>query len=141
MANVETKTPVVAPTGFLMHDAVQVPGMGTPAQAKTLLAIVDSIAGMIELVANKTYHLDKVTAPYVINSFFQDVKTSGTCTAAVKINGTNVTGLSAVSCSTTESETSATAANATAVGDEVTLVISGNASCLDLFFRLKTTYS
>lgn len=140
MPPIETNTLIAAPTHFLGKDATA-PGYIATESAVALInsSLVGGLSGQIDTVANKTYYLDKAPAPYDINSFYQDVKTSGSCTVAIKINGTNVTGLSAVACSTTESETTATAANHVATGDEVSMVISGNSSCLDLFWRLKIT--
>lgn len=63
---------------------------------------------------------------------------SGTCTAAVKINGTNVTGLSAVSVSTTISNTNGTAAKTVNAGDIVTLVITSPSSLSNLQASIKT---
>lgn len=66
------------------------------------------------------------------------LKTSaGTCTVTVKINGTNVTGLSGLSVTSTGQDVTATAANAVAVGDRVTVVIASVASAADLEFTLK----
>jgi hypothetical protein len=99
----------------------------------------ESIVRHIATVAVQTYWLDKAVYPYTINSLWADIKTSGSCTVAITINGTNVTSLSAVAVSTTEAETSATAANTVAIGDLVALVVSANTAALDLFARLKIT--
>jgi hypothetical protein len=137
---VETNTLIPVPTHFLGKDGTAPGYIAADAAAALLSAsLIGSLSGQIETVANKTYPFDKATTPYTINSLWQQAKTSGSCTAAVKINGVNVTGLSAVACGTSGSETLATAANAVAIGDEVTIVISGNSACLDLFLRLKTT--
>jgi hypothetical protein len=48
----------------------------------------------------------------------------GTCTVAVQINGTNITGLSALAVTSTEATTVATAANVVAIGDTVQLVLT-----------------
>ncbi len=53
---------------------------------------------------------------------------SGTMTVAVKINGTAVTGLSAVSVTTSPVNTAATAANTFAVGDEIAIVVTAASS-------------
>jgi hypothetical protein len=54
-------------------------------------------------------------------------KSTGTCTAALKINTTAVTGLSAVAVTTSEgSDTAATAANVVAGADEINLTISSD---------------
>jgi hypothetical protein len=71
-------------------------------------------------------------------SQIRGLKTSaGTLTLAVQINGTNVTGLSALSVTSTTQDVTATAANSVAVGDRVTVVLSGLSSAADLEFTLK----
>lgn len=63
----------------------------------------------------------------------QNIQTSaGTITAAVKINGTNVTGLSAIAVTSTSQDATASGANSVAVGDEVTVVLSSNSSAANL---------
>ena len=64
---------------------------------------------------------------------------SGTCTVAVKIDGTDVTGISAVAVSSTEATGTATAANSVSVGQTVTLVISSSSSVANLVGSLKFT--
>jgi hypothetical protein len=67
-----------------------------------------------------------------INSV-QNVQTSaGTITAAVKINGTNVTGLGSISVTNSSQDVNATAANTFVAGDEITLVLSSASSAADL---------
>ena len=56
------------------------------------------------------------------------ITTAGTITLAVKIGTTAVTGLSAVSMSSTESTPTATAANVVAVGNDVNLTFSSNSA-------------
>jgi hypothetical protein len=53
---------------------------------------------------------------------------SGTITAEVAINGTAVTGLSALSLTSTQDNSTATAANTVAVGDKVAITLSSNSS-------------
>ncbi len=64
---------------------------------------------------------------------------SGTCTAAVKINGTSVTGISAVSVSSSIATGTASALNTVSSGDKVTLVLSSTSSLNNLQWTLKTT--
>ena len=98
---------------------------------------VGSLTGQIETVQNKTYVLDiKASRPYTITSLTRQ-SVSGSCTAAIQIDGVNVTGLSGLTINTTETETNATAANSVAVGQTVSLVVTGNSTCLDLMFALK----
>jgi hypothetical protein len=80
-------------------------------------------------------------APFAgtINAFNGAATSAGTLTVAVKINGTNVTGLSAISVSSTPADTNASAANTFAVGDRITLVISSASSAADFEGTLKYT--
>lgn len=65
--------------------------------------------------------------------------TSGTCNTAVKINGTSVTGISAIATSSTIATGTATAANTVVAGDIVTLVTSSNSSLVDIRASIKLT--
>ena len=49
---------------------------------------------------------------------------AGTCTVAVKINGTDVTSLDAISVTSTQSTTLSTGANTMAIGDDLTITPS-----------------
>jgi hypothetical protein len=64
---------------------------------------------------------------------------AGTCTLTMNINGTPVTGISSVSVSTTEATYTATAANAIAIGDIVTIVTTSNSGLENLQITVKTT--
>ncbi len=64
---------------------------------------------------------------------------SGSITAAIQINGTNVTSLSALSVTSTPQSPTASAANSVVIGDRVTLVLSANSSSTNLEFTLKGT--
>lgn len=83
-----------------------------------------------------------VRAPFAftINSFTADLD-SGTVTVAVKINGTNVTGLSAVAVSSTKATTNGTAANTVAVGDVVALTFSSASTPIALRATINATRS
>lgn len=81
-------------------------------------------------------------APYAgtINSL-DSLSTTGTFTLAVKINGTNVTGLSAVAVSTA-ANTAATAANTFSAGDTISGTISSaSGSPTDAVLSLNVTWS
>ncbi len=99
------------------------------------LSIQDSGTG----ITAQTYTLDlSANAPYTINTL--KIKSgSGTCTAAVQINGVNVTSLSAISVSTTISITNATGTNTVVNGDLVTLVITSPSSLNNLQVGVKVT--
>jgi len=75
---------------------------------------------------------------YTINEL-KIISELGTCTAAVKINGTDVTGISAVSVSATIATGTASAANTVAIGDKITMVISSPSTLDNLQASLKTT--
>ena len=91
-------------------------------------------------IADGTYimHTYAVFA-FTINSINGLKHTSGTSTLAVKINGTDVTGLSALSVSSTPQNATATAANSVAIGDQITFVVSSGSSPVDLFSTLSIT--
>lgn len=83
----------------------------------------------IELYANYAYTINELKI----------IADAGTCTAALKINGTNVTGISAVSVSTSIATGTASAANTVAVGDKITLVTTSNSGLNNLQLTIKTT--
>lgn len=128
-------------TGLLKGNgtAVSAASAGTDYLNVTATNLVEALPGMIEVPTAKTYILDQSAAyAYTINTLIV-ATASGTCTAAVKINGTNVTGISAVSVSSTPATGTASAANSVAIGDKVTLVLSSISSAADLSFTLKVT--
>lgn len=89
---------------------------------------------------NVTIYADcKAAFGYTINSVLGAATSSGTITLAVKINGTNVTGLSAVSITSTPADTNASAANTVVAGDIVTWVFSSNSAATDLRLNMKIT--
>lgn len=103
------------------------------------VGMVMDLNGMLESPTDKTYVLvQKAAYAFTINTL-DIVTASGTTTAAVKINGTSVTGISAVSVSSTPATGTATAANSVSAGDKVTLVLSSSSSPADLSFTLKYT--
>ena len=112
-------------------------------ELSTVKGLVESI-GLQDIntnIAATTYVLEFYAAyPYTINQL-KIIAGAGTCTAAVKINGTNVTGISAVSVSTSVATGTATAANTVSVGDKVTLVISSTSGLENLQASIKTTRS
>jgi len=103
------------------------------------LAAVDSIDFLHEGPTNKTYVLKyKSSFVFTINSL-NIVVSTGTCTAAIQINSTNVTGLSTVSVASTLNTATATAANTVAIGDTVSLVISSMVGVQNLQLSLVFT--
>ena len=80
------------------------------------------------------------TFSFRINGIYGLCHTSGTSTLAVKINGTNVTGLSALSVTSTPQNATATAANTVAIGDQVTFTFSSlSGTPTDVFSTLGIT--
>ena len=130
---------------------LKAPATATGSRAQTLqdkdgeialtsdIPLIDSIGGLVETAANTTYRLGGPSAfAYTIDSL--DVETaSGTITVAVKVNGTAVTGLSAVAASSTPASATATAANTVAVGDYLTFVTSSNSGATGLLFGITIT--
>jgi hypothetical protein len=92
------------------------------------------------LNAGLTYDLDTYAAfAYTINEVYQIQTSSGTVTAAVKINGTAVTGLSSISVSSTPQNVAASGANSVSVGDHVQLVFSSNSGATNILGTLAAT--
>ncbi len=70
------------------------------------------------------------------------VKTiSGTATISLRINGVDVTGISSVSASTTETTFTATANNTVSAGDDVILEVESVSSPQDLIGNVKLTFN
>lgn len=99
---------------------------------------VECIGGMIAEAEDKTYILDQSARhAYSVENIY--IKTSsGSCTAKLQINTTDITGISSVSVTSTEANASATAANSVSVGDTLKLVISSNSSAVDVGFSIET---
>jgi hypothetical protein len=96
-----------------------------------------AIGVFIESPTSKTYVLElSAPAPFTITLF--SIKTaSGTCTAALNRNGSAITGLSAVSVTSTISNT--VVSQAVSVGDLITLVLSSVSSAVDLSVAVRTS--
>ncbi|MFI4954555.1 MAG: hypothetical protein ACHP9Y_01430 [Gammaproteobacteria bacterium] len=92
------------------------------------------------LNAGLTYDLDTY-APfgYTVTEVYQIQTSSGSVTAALQINGTNITGLSSISVTSTAQNVAATGANTVAVGDALTLVFSSNSAAQNIQFTLSAT--
>jgi hypothetical protein len=90
--------------------------------------------------ASVTIPLDsKAYFGYTIDAIRNLDLSSGAITVAIQINGTNVTGLSALSATTTGQDATATAARTVAVGDRVTVVFTSNTSAENIEFTLACT--
>lgn len=92
------------------------------------------------LNAGLVYSLDTY-APfgYTVTEVYQIQTSSGTVTAALKINGTAITGLSSISVTSTPQNVAATAANTLSVGDALSLVFSSNSGAQNIQFTLAAT--
>jgi hypothetical protein len=89
------------------------------------------------LIAGLTYPLDTYAAfGYTVTDVKQIQTSSGTVTAAIKINGTAITGLGSISVSATPQNVSASGANTLSVGDALSLVLSSASSPVNIQFTL-----
>jgi hypothetical protein len=94
----------------------------------------------LEGATNKTYPIiSKKVYAETLTKVWGLKTTSGTCTVAIQINGTNVTGLSALSVTSTAQDVVASAANAMVAGDRMTIVITSAAAPVDLECTLEFT--
>jgi len=90
-------------------------------------------------IAATTYTIELYAQyAYTINEL-KIIADAGTCTANLKIGATSVTGISAVSVSSTIATGTATAANTVAIGDKITLVTTSNSGLNNLQLSIKTT--
>ena len=138
--------PARASTGDLVAKTITDFGLSlvddssAPVARQTLGVDVFDIGFSQASVSDGTVYMTaKASFAFTINQVRGLKTTSGTCTLAVKINGTNVTGMSSLSVTSTTQDATATAANSVAVGDEVTFVFSSSSSPVDLRFTLKCT--
>lgn len=76
---------------------------------------------------------------FTINGIDNLQVASGSITATIQINGTNVTGLSGLSVTSTPQSPTASGANTVSVGNRVTLVLSSNAGATNLEFTMQGT--
>lgn len=92
-------------------------------------------------IGNNTYVLELYAwAAYTISAI-KVICDSGTCNLAIQINGTNVTGISAVAVSSTIATGTASGANSVAIGNKITMVLSSTSSLANLVAAIKIVYS
>jgi hypothetical protein len=104
----------------------------------SIVNLIDEDQIYIQGATNKTYPLiSKKIYPGTVNGVYGIKTGSGTCTVAFQINGVNITGLSAVSVTTTAQDVTASALNTMAAGDRLTIVVSSASSPVDLEGTLK----
>ncbi len=95
--------------------------------------------GVPDSVGNMTIVLDQSAAfAYTIDTLIAKLA-SGDTDAAVKINGTPVTGIRALDVTSSEATGTASAANSVGIGDTVTLVLSAGTTPVDFGATLKCT--
>lgn len=117
-------------------------GSSTEAAARSALGVAVGNNGFHDSApvnGDVIYWLPKSQVAFTINGVYGVQTTSGTCTFVVKINGTAVTGLSAVAATSTSQDVAATAANTVAIGDTVTVEYSAASSPVNLRFNLRET--
>lgn len=141
----EAVTAAKIPDGEIPVEKLVAADVLTTAELQTALGVPATDGRKVDLlfslssIANGTYVLDaKATFPYTIDGLVID-SLDNTGTVAVQINGTNVTGLSAVSATTTLSDTNATAANSVVAGNAVTLVFTSIATTASFVGKLRVT--
>jgi hypothetical protein len=103
--------------------------------------VTDVFTGFIAAGADQHYTIDqKAGFQYTIVTL-DIVTSSGTCTAALEIDGTPVTGISAVSVSSSEATGTASAANVVSAANTLELVLSSCSSAVNVAFTIKFTRS
>lgn len=111
----------------------------TAVAARTNLGIqYEQWPGLVETPSAKTYRIILKSVYALTIESLTIMTVSGTCTVAVKIDGVDVTSLSAVAVTNVEQEVAASGANAVAAGADVTIVVSAPAAAVDLHWNLKT---
>lgn len=111
---------------------------GTYASLTGTWTLTDSLCGVIETAANKSYiiGLKMPFAGTIIDLTTQS--TSGTCTMTATVDGGAVVGISNA-VSTSEVTSTATSNNGFSVGQNIALVITSNSAALNVAFNMKIT--
>lgn len=111
------------------------------------LVITGKLTGLVESVgmqdanssiAAQTYTLELYASYGYTIETLHIISGAGTCTANLKINSTSVTSLSAVSVSSTISNTNSSGAKTVVAGDKITLVITSPSGLNNLQASIKT---
>jgi hypothetical protein len=101
--------------------------------------MVEVTPGHIATPSAKVYHLQNYAEyAFTVNRITSECD-SGTADFDLEINGTNVTGCSSQQMANAEAVDTCTAANTVAVGDSLTLNVTGVSSPDDCRFTIKTT--
>jgi hypothetical protein len=119
--------------------------------ARNTLGVTSLLAGKASNVGSNGCHIAAPTtgqviywtaksqSAFTINGIYGIKTTAGTATVAIKINGTAVGGLSAISVTTTAQDVAATSGNTVAIGDEVCVEVTTASGATHLRFTLKDT--
>lgn len=99
--------------------------------------IIDSRNWFIETPYDRTYTIEQFAKYGYTVEDVTVITGSGTTTLAFKIDGTNITSLSAVAASSVESTTSSSGAKTVAVGNTLTMVASSSAAPDSLAVSIK----
>jgi hypothetical protein len=103
-------------------------------------SLIDEDQIYIQGATNKTYPIiSKKIYAGTVNGIYGLKTSSGTCTVAIQINGTNVTGLSSINVTSVAQDVAASALNAMVAGDRLTIVITSASAPVDLEGTLKIT--
>lgn len=135
-----TSNPIqsVASVGTLGQPLVSAGAGALPAFGSMLMT---EAIGSVILVGAVQNYLIGINMPFGGTLVTTTTKcTSGTATLVTRINGVNVTGLSNA-VSTSEVTSTATALNTFVAGDDISVAITVNSSCLNLSFMIKATRS
>lgn len=115
-------------------------GATTAANARANLGMaVWQINGHIENPTAKSYTITLYAEFAFTIDRIRIVTSGGTCTALVAIDGVTVTGLGAIAVTSTPQHVTASALNAVAIGQKITLTLSSITNAADLQFSLKYT--
>lgn len=107
---------------------------------KVLFDVKSMIPANLPTVTDDDYSIIVyATFPFTIDGIRQVSLASGSATLNVKINSTSVTGLGAISVTTTPQDVTATAANTVAVGDAIVFTFTSGSSPSDLTSVLEIT--
>lgn len=129
----------VTASRVVVSDTNGLPTASTVSSSVLTDSLIRGWDGFIEAATAKVYKVVAYApvAGTINKAWFETV--SGTLTAAVKINTTAVTSLSAVSVSGTGASTSATGANTFSAGDQITVTVSSPSTPVDFAFSINYT--
>lgn len=136
--DIESLTAANVRTIINVEDGAQVNEV-SQAELDALKVETFSIGGLAFAPVNGTYIIEHVAKYAYTIEEIDIVCDAGSCTVAIAINGTNVTGLGSVSVTTTSNNNNAIALNTVSIGQEVTMVVSAVSGINNLTATLNTT--